>query len=75
MCCAQLVKRHFGKDKRKEAKWTTTMQNTRLDEEQETIGINKEFERATWRNWCLKKKEEDSFNNNNNKNLLIIMRG
>jgi len=33
--CGVWVKRYFGrKDKRKEAKWKTTMQNTRLDEEE-----------------------------------------
>jgi len=40
-------KRHFGrKDKRKKAKWKTTTQNTRLDEEKrQWVYILSEFER------------------------------
>jgi len=52
--------RHFGKkDKRKEAKWSISMQNTRLDEEKRQWLHISEFEEmaqcgTTWRNWCLK---------------------
>jgi len=40
------TKRHFGrKDKRKEAKWKISMQNTRLDEEKRQWLHISEFER------------------------------